>query len=346
MTAFTPARYCAALGLALLLVVGVLFVSPGIGTESTPFGIMDVWRAYFSGRTDSPAYSIGVNLRLSRTILAMQVGITLALCGAVFQVLFRNPLATPYTLGVASGGSLGALIAIKFGVALFHLGVSLAAFLGALSVIVLVYFFTRGAKRLSTTELLLAGVTIGLFCSAMMMFLQYLSTERETHEIVRWLMGTVVVVGMHDARANLPIFVPCWLILVFTAKALNQYALGEELAASRGVNVARLQGVCILAASLATAAVVAQCGPIGFVGLVVPQLTALLVGRDCRILLPTAALCGGVFLAACDWISQLVLGWAGSLIGRSLGSSTLPIGVVTALVGVPIFLGLLYRRFR
>ncbi len=349
MTRPTPGRYFGFLGAIAGALLLVILVSPGIGTDSAQIGLSDVWRAVFEGRTEDMAYRIGIKLRLPRTLLALQAGVTLGLCGAVFQVIFRNPLATPYTLGVASGGSLGALVVMKFSGAsmvLASAGVSLGAFVGALAVIGVLLLFMRAARRISTTELLLSGVTIGLFCSAMMMFLQYLSTERETHWIVRWMMGSVTSVGSDEAMTSLPILLPCWIVLVLTAKALNQYVLGEEIAISRGVHVARLQVICILFTSLATAAVVAQCGPIGFVGLVVPQLTGLLVGRDCRLLLPASGLVGGVFLVVCDWISQLVLGWVGSLIGLSLGSVYLPTGVVTALVGVPIFLGLLYRRFR
>lgn len=347
MTRLTPARYFGFLGLCGFLLLAVILISPGIGTESNAFGLIDAWRSYLEQDTEALAYRIGFVLRMPRTLLALQAGITLGLCGAVFQTLFRNPLATPYTLGVASGGSLGAVVAIKIGWHVTVLGVSgisLAAFLGALTVIGLVFLFTRGARRLTTTELLLAGVTLGLFCSAMMMFIQYLSTERQTFAMVRWMMGAVVTVGLSESLSSLPLFLMSWLVLNLSARSLNQYALGEEIAASRGVHVARLQAVCILFASLATAAVVAVCGPIGFVGLVVPQMTALLVGRDCRILLPASGLLGGVFLAICDWISQLVLGWVGIIIDKALGSTQLPTGVVTAIVGVPIFLILLHRR--
>ncbi len=350
MKRLTKRRYVACIGACLVLLLLVLALSPGIGSTSGSFGFFDAWRAYFHHDDDPTAvdaYWIAFHLRFPRTLLAVQVGITLALCGAVFQTLFRNPLATPYTLGIASGGSLGALVAIKFGVTACVLGVSgitLSAFLGALTVIAVVFSFTRGTRRLSTNELLLAGVTMGLFCSAMMMLLTYLSDVRETFTIVRWMMGSLDTVRTDKATSMLPLTIPAWVVLLCSARMLNQYALGEELAAARGVNVARLQAVCILFASLATAAVVSVCGPIGFVGLVIPHITALLIGRDCRILLPAAALLGGVFLAVCDWLSQLAMTWAGALSGQDLGSTILPIGVVTAVVGVPVFLILLHRR--
>ncbi len=342
----TPARYTGCIAVSALLVLAVVLLSPGIGTQSAEVGWTDAWRSLIERDSASVTYWIAFRLRLPRTLLALAAGITLALGGAVFQTLFRNTLATPYTLGIASGGSLGALLAIKLGWEASVLGfssVSLAAFLAALVVLVLLFAFTRGARRLTTNELVLAGVTIGLFCSAMMMLITYLSGARQTFAIVRWMMGSLDTVGHVELGSSLPLLLICWVVLIGAARSLNQYVLGDELAASRGVNVARLQAACILFTSLAVAAVVAICGPIGFVGLVVPHAVAVVIGRDCRILLPVSALIGGVFLAVCDWLSQLAMVWVGQMLGRDCGSVILPIGVVTAVVGVPIFLVLLRR---
>ena len=295
------------------------------------------------------ARTIGFSQRFSRSLLALQVGITLAMCGAAFQVLFRNPLATPYTLGIASGGSLGALAALRAGLIATIAGVSgvaLGAFAGAILVVATVFFIARGSRRLTSNELLLAGVTLGLFCSAMMMFLTSVSNERETFFIVRWMMGSLDPVRTIEGALLLPLIIPAWIVLTLSGRALNQYRLGEELAASRGVNVRALQIICVLVCTLATAGVVAQCGPIGFVGLVVPHIVTLLFGCDCRILIPASGLAGGAFLIVCDWASQLSMRAAGALSGKQLGSATLPIGVVTAIVGVPIFLVLLRTRRR
>ena len=352
MKQLTPRRYWLILAMSILLVGLIVILSPGIGTQSRDVGWHDAWHAFFTAEQDRSledqiAYQIGFRLRLPSTWLALQAGITLALCGAVFQTLFRNPLATPYTLGIASGGSLGALLAIKLGLTWSLWGISsisMAAFVGALIVVGVVFSLARGACRLTTNELLLAGVTMGLFCSAMMMLVTYLSDQRQTFAIVRWMMGSLATVGNFESAYHLPLVLPAWIVLVFSARSLNQYRLGEEMALSRGVNAGRLQVVCVLFASLATAAVVAVCGPIGFVGLVVPHITSLAVGRDCRILLPASALLGGVFLAVCDWLAQLAMPAIGYLTGRDLGSTILPVGVVTAIVGVPIFLTLLRRR--
>lgn len=224
--------------------------------------------------------------------------------------------------------------------------VSAAAFAGGLAVVGAVFALARGSRRLTSNEMLLAGVTMGLFCSALMMLVTVISTEREVFEIVRWMMGSLDPALPLSGAAMLPLVLPAWVLLVFSARALNQYRLGDELAAARGVSVPQLQGVCVLLCTLATAGVTAHCGPIGFVGLVVPHMAALLFGSDCRMLLPASALLGGVFLILCDWGAQCIMGLAGWALERQLASATLPIGVVTALVGVPLFLLLLRTRRR
>ncbi len=372
----TPRGFTIRLSAAVCVLFFLLLLSPGIGTESASFGWLDAWRAEMGieilpdslvgrpladrngdGRISNDerdgfvalARTIGFGQRFARSMLALQVGVTLALCGATFQVLFRNPLATPYTLGIASGGSLGALIALRLGWVATIAGVSTlaaSAFGGAVIVVGAVFVIARGSRKLSSNELLLAGVTLGFFCSAMMMFVTAISSERETFFIVRWMMGSLDPVRTVEGAALLPLIVPAWVVLVGSGRALNQYRLGDELASSRGVNVAALQVRYVLLCTLATAGVVAQCGPIGFVGLVVPHIAALLVGSDCRILLPTSAIAGGAFLILCDWASQIAMRVAGSLSGKQLGSATLPIGVVTAIVGVPVFLVLLRARRR
>lgn len=374
MTRLTPRNYALRLTAAVAGLGLLLLLSPGIGTESASFGWWDALRARFGwsiskaelvGRplvdldadgaiSDAElsgfvavARHIGFGQRFPRSWLALQVGMTLALCGATFQILFRNSLATPYTLGIASGGSLGALIALRCGWAVAFLGVSsvaVSAFAGAVLIVAAVFVIARGSRRLTSNELLLAGVTLGLFCSAMMMFVTAVSSERETFFMVRWMMGSLDPVRTVEGAVMLPLMLPAWIVLIAMSRALNQYRLGDELAAARGVNVAALQGVCVLVCTLATAAVVAHCGPIGFVGLVVPHVVTLLFGSDCRILLPASALFGAAFLILCDWASQLTMRFAGWFTGRQLGSATLPIGVVTAILGVPIFLILLRAR--
>lgn len=376
MTAFTARGYflrlaaCAG-GLGLLLAI-----SPGVGTNMSAFGWWDAWRAKLGiaipqaelqarpladididadgvvspGEAESFAQiaaHLGFAQRLPRSLLALLVGVTLALSGATFQVLFRNPLATPYTLGIVSGGSLGAFVALRLGWQAEVLGVSslaLFAFAGGVAVVGAVFLIARGARRLTSNEILLAGVTMGLFCSAMTMVVMYLSNERETFQMVQWMMGSLDTISNMKTVTMLPLVAPAWIVLVCYGRTLNQYRLGDEPAATRGVNLVRLQAVCVLASTLATAAVVAHCGPIGFVGLVVPHVVVLLFGSDCRIVLPASALLGGAFLILCDWLSQVAMRGVVWATGRELGSITLPIGAVTAVVGVPVFLVLLRMR--
>jgi iron complex transport system permease protein len=223
---------------------------------------------------------------------------------------------------------------------------AVSAFVGGILVVGTVFFLARGSRRLTSNELLLAGVTMGLFCSAMMMLVTAVSNERETFAIVRWMMGSLDPITTEQLATLLPFLAPAWIVLILSSRSLNQYRLGDELAAARGVSVARLQGVCVVLCTLATAAVVSRCGPIGFVGLVVPHIVALLWGSDCRLLLPGSALMGASFLIVCDWGSQVAMRAAGWATARHLGSATLPIGVVTAIIGVPIFLALLKTRRR
>ncbi len=374
MTSLSRGKFVIRLTLCVVFLVVLVIVSPGIGTESASFGWSDAWRAQLGlpidattlvdrpfvdtdgdGRVSEDelagfvalAKHIGFGLRFPRTLLALQVGITLAMCGATFQILFRNSLATPYTLGIANGGSLGALLAIRLGWTVMVCGVSsiaISAFGGALLIVVAVFVFVRGSRRLTSNELLLAGVTMGLFCSAMMMFITSVSDERVTFATVRWMMGSLDPISALEQLSLLPMLVPAWIGLMVMSRAMNQYRLGEELAQTRGVNVVVLQGVSVVLCTLATAGVVGYCGPIGFVGLVVPHMAVLLVGSDCRILLPVAGLLGGGFLIVCDWGAQLTMRLAGWITDRDVGSATLPIGVITAIVGVPLFLILLRTK--
>lgn len=373
MTRLTPGQFFFKLSACVAGLVLLLLISPGVGTESSSFGWWDAWRARLgfeiwpselqsrgvadddrngtvspdeANRFAKQALTIGFSLRFPRSLLALQVGATLALCGAVLQILLRNPLAEPYTLGIASGGSLGAVIAIRCGWVATIVGVSslsVSAFVGAICVVAAVYAITRGPRRLTSNEMLLAGVTLGLFCGAMMMFVTAVSDEQQTFQLIRWMMGSLDSLTT-ESSLLLPLILPAWVVLLLYAGAFNQYRMGDDVAATRGVNVGRMQAVCILVTTLAVAGVVAKCGPIGFVGLVVPHIVSYAFGQDARILLPASAILGGAFLIVCDWGAQVSMRLGGWITGKHLGSATLPVGVVTAMVGVPIFLVLLRRR--
>lgn len=330
-----------AVSLAILLIAAA--VSPGIG--SAPVRLVDAWRSL--GDPDSTVYVIAWKLRFARALKALLAGATFALCGGVFQTLFRNPLATPHTFGIASGASLGALIAIKLNWVYSFAGVSsisIASFAGSLAVMGAIFALAKSKARLTGNTLLLAGVTIGFFCSGMMMFVTWLADVTQVHQTVRWMMGDLETYGGVELRALLPIVVPVWIIILWYARGLNQFDVGAEIAATRGVNVARMEFLLITAGCLAVAAVASMCGPIGFVGLIIPQLLRLIVGCDHRILLPAALINGATFLLVCDFLTSLVPRWYSLASGRETTAAQIPIGVMTALIGTPVFLVLLGRR--
>jgi iron complex transport system permease protein len=272
--------------------------------------------------------------RLPRAVAAALVGGTLAAAGVVFQGLLRNPLATPYTLGVSAGASLGAMVAITFGAAFPVASVATASLVGAFIAVTVVYVLASVRQHgMSTTVLLLAGVTLNSFFSALILFVQYLSDFAQTFRALRWLMGDLDVAGYGAILASLPLIGIAFVTFVWLARPLNLLSLGAEAAGTRGLDVHRTQRIAFFSASLATGAAVAVGGPIGFVGIIVPHLVRLLVGADHRLVLPASTLFGGAFLVACDVIAR-----------TALAPIELPVGIITALIGGPFFLWLLVRK--
>jgi len=277
--------------------------------------------------------------RLPRVLLGLIAGGGLAVTGAIFQALLRNPLATPDTLGVSAGAALGAVVGISLDVPGPALGpltsVQLFALAGALVSIGIVYLLARHREVFSPLKLLLAGVTLALISSALIMFVRFISDPQKLVIVDRWLMGGLDVQGFRSLAAVLPLFLPALLLLLTEAGAMNQLSLGEEMAAGRGVNVAGVQAEAFLAGSALTAAVVSVTGPIGFVGLIVPHLLRAIFGPDHRVLLFLCFFGGGIFLAAADTVAR-----------SAFAPSELPVGVLTAMLGGPFFLFLLVTRMR
>ncbi len=322
------------IGCLLILTVVVLCVAPFCGLERIPL------RALWGTANDYSKVDILWRLRIPRVVLAFLAGAALATSGMVFQAMFRNPLATPFTLGVSSGASLGAAISIQQGWIVVVMGissVSLSAFLGAVASILVVYLLTAGSRQgSSTATMLLAGVAVSFFFSSVILFLQYIADFTRTYRMLRWVMGGLEsVVSFHDVLNLLPLVVTGCLIVWYLTHELNLLSTGEEFAFSRGVNVNQTKLLLFFAVSLMVGAVVAVCGPIGFVGLMVPHICRLLVGPDHRYLFPTAWLFGGVFLVVCDTASRMVM-----------APTELPVGILTALLGGPFFLWLLLARRR
>ena len=275
-------------------------------------------------------------LRLPRVLLGLLAGGALAVSGLCLQTLFRNPLAEPYTLGVASGAALGAVIAQQFAPPMAELGlpiVFVASFLGAAVVTICLLGLARGRFGFETATLLLAGIAITLSCSAGILLLQYLADFTKTFRMVRWMMGGLAVVGYREVLWAAPWVLIGSAVLFAMRWTLNQLLAGEELALSRGVDLIRLRLWVLGITSAMIGALVAVTGPIGFVGLIVPHILRRWVGHDHAVLLPACLFAGGFFLAFSDLAARLVM-----------APAELPVGILTALLGGPFFLWLLIAR--
>jgi iron complex transport system permease protein len=309
-------------------------VAPLVG--STPISLDRVFDRSipFADNVDAQIFFVA---RMPRVLAGAVVGAALASAGVVLQALLRNPLATPFTLGVSAGSALGAILALSFA-ATFAIGpfspVPLASFIGAVLAASIVYgLATKPGRPMSTSVLLLAGVTLNSFFSALILFVQYMSDFAETYRTVRWLMGDLDIGSFTPVLAALPLLIGAFAIFAILPSSLNLLSVGAESAATRGVDVARVQRLAFVSSALATAAAVSLAGPIGFVGIVVPHLVRLMAGVDHRIVLPASALFGAAFLVGCDLIARTVL-----------APVEVPVGIVTAMLGGPFFLWLLVRR--
>ena len=308
------------------LCAAVCLVSLGLGARA--------WIAPWS-RAEIDAEVLW-RIRLPRVCLGFVAGAALSAGGMAFQALFRNPLATPFTLGVSSGASLGAAVYVLCGLSWSVAGVSghaVAAIAGAGFAIALVYGLTRASRGFSTAGLLLAGVAVSFLFTSLLTGLQYVVGDTATSfRIGRWLMGGLEVVGFGPVRQALPFAGTGVALVLLLQRELDLLLLGEDVAATRGVPVGPLKKLLFLAVSLMVGGVVAACGPIGFVGLVVPHVGRLLVGAAHRRLAPFCVLAGGAFLVACDTLGRTLL-----------APVEIPVGIVTALLGGPFFLVLLVR---
>jgi iron complex transport system permease protein len=311
----------------LLLTVGAVCVTPFIGTQAIKPGMI------ISDSTHPLEFDIFWRLRVPRTCMAFLAGMALSASGMAFQAMFRNPLATPFTLGVAGGASLGSALCIRLGLAFTLLGIGghvICAFVGALLTILLVYSLTRVRQGFSCATLLLAGVAISFFSSSLILFIQYLCGFVDSYRIMRWLMGELAVTGYASIKNLLPfVVIGCGILLCLT-RELNLLVSGEEIAASRGVDLRRTKKMLFLATSLMVGGVVALCGPIGFVGMMVPHICRICFGADHRLLTPAVLLFGGSFLTLCDTLARTLI-----------APAEMPVGVITALLGGPFFLWLL-----
>lgn len=322
-------RFTRALVLLALVLVACTVIALLSGYESITLDKL---------RHDEITRSVFFRLRLPRVVMAAIVGATLACVGAALQALFRNPLAEPLTLGVSGGGALGASVAIAFGWGARFGGtpfVFVAAFAGALLSVSLVYRLARTGAIVAPGSLLLAGFVLNLVANAGVLTIQYTAEETRALQILRWLIGTLDVVGFTLIWQMLFFLVPGWIALLLLARDLQLIAVDEDSAASLGVNVRRTERLVYLVSSLLIGVTVAVGGTIGFVGLVVPHISRMLFGQDARFALPCSLLMGASFLMLADAMARTVL-----------GQTELPVGAVTGLLGGPFFLWLLRRDRR
>ncbi len=288
----------------------------------------------FADNVDAQIFFIA---RLPRVVAAALAGSALAVAGVVFQALLRNPLASPDTLGISAGASLGAMLALTFHADFSFAGIAavpIASFTGSMGALATVYGLAAVRRRgTSTTVLLLAGVTLSALLLSIAEFVQYLADFTQTFRTVRWLMGSLDVGSYTPIAAALVPMLPAWAGLAPRPRALDLISFGSDSAAARGVDVEKAERVALISASVATGAAVSLGGPIAFIGIIVPHLVRLMVGADHRVVLPASALTGATFLVLCDLAARVVL-----------APVELPVGIVTALIGGPFFLWLLFHR--
>jgi iron complex transport system permease protein len=274
-----------------------------------------------------------LNMRLLRIITAILAGCGLAVSGIALQAILRNPLAEPYLLGTSSGAGLAAVIAVVLGVSRIYM--PLAAFIGAIASIIMVYNLAREGTKISDRSLILAGVIVSIALSALIVFLVSLFGNLALHEMAWWLWGSMQV---YDYRlvglVALPVIAGIIAIYCFS-QDLNAISMGEEEALHLGIDTQNIKKVLILITALITASLICICGIIGFVGLIVPHMMRLVVGPNHKVLIPTTCLAAAVFMVACDVLSRTVF-----------APVEIPIGVITAIIGAPVFIVLLKKGKR
>ena len=318
---------------ALVLLILVMLMCSLTGTEHISL------KSVFTGTSQqgmvNTDYEIFVHVRLPRIILAAIVGAALACSGVVFQALLRNPLADPYILGISSGAGLGVIIAVISGVGWTLWGrspIAIFAFVGAMGTVWLVWLIGRLTGKSHVTGLLLAGVVVNAFFSAVIMFLTSIAKSQQIHSTIFWLMGNMAEENFSVLWLSAGCVIAGIIALFYISPQLNALSFGIEDAKSMGINTAGTQTIAFAIAAAITAVAVSLSGLIGFVGLIVPHGVRLVFGPDHRQLLPLSGITGAIFLVAADTLARVIV-----------APAQLPVGVITAIVGGPFFLILLIK---
>ena len=307
-----------------LLLLAVVLAAAMLGCSMlgvVHFGWDEMWQS-----------SIFWNLRAPRIVLSVLVGAALSVCGAAYQSVFRNPLTDPYVLGISSGASVGAAVAMLLGLEAYMLGVGACALVTGLLTIVVIYRIASIGNRMHTTTLLLTGVCITFLMSAVISFIMVLRQDK-MDSIIFWTMGSFASASWTEVAIVAPVVAVGIGIVLYYSRDLNLLLAGSETARSLGVEVERVKRVLLLSTTLMVAFCVATCGVIGFVGLVVPHCLRLVLGPDNRRIVPCAIFAGGLFMLLCDTLARTLL-----------MPAELPVGSLTALAGAPLFIYLLYKN--
>ena len=319
----------------LLLVVFFVVAYLGVSLGSSGGGMFSALQVILGNSDpDSMLHAIIWQIRLPRVLLAAVVGATLSLGGLVFQALLRNPLAEPYILGISGGSAIGAILGILLSLSRFP-GVSLTAFAGSMATLALILMMTTGQSVMKKESLLLSGVMVNAFCSSVIMFLISVTQDAKLHNILFWLMGDLSSADIRQVGILAGMLLPCFVVVFWHSHAMNLLLMGKEMAQATGINIKVVTITLLVISSFMVSATVSYCGLIGFVGLVMPHLLRLVLGPDHRILVPACILGGGSYLVICD------------LLARTLPQQgEMPAGVITALIGAPLFIILLKKPGR
>ncbi len=315
----------------LLMLIGILSILlvPFLGVINIDISNL------FSVNTDS---FIFWELRFPRTIMAFLVGSSLSLGGLIFQNIFKNSLATPYTLGVSSGAAAGAVLAIKLNLSFSLIGVNfiyISGFAGGILSIILILSISKITKSYSVYTILMSGVAINFFFSAFILLLQYTVDLTQTVSVLRWMMGSISTTGYREIISLFPIYIFFIFTAILLKKELVLISGGEEFAASRGMNVKNFRIAVFIIVSLVTGVIVSITGPIGFIGLIVPHISRQFIKNDFRLLIVTSIILGGVFLSFADMVSRILI-----------PPAEIPVGIITSFFGAPFFLFILISSLR
>ncbi len=325
----TKPGYIIKITLLTLFAIASITISLLIGSIS--ISLTEVVKILFGLQADEMARQIILEIRLPRVLLAVAVGGGLSVAGAVFQAILRNPLAEPYILGISSGGTFGVVLSLLLGFTFF--GTQALAFAGSLTVVFLVFMLGKRFGELEPNTLLLSGVMVGAFFSALILVLITLLNE-SLRTAIFWLIGNLSLAKSESVYFVLPLTIIICLILIFNAQKYNILALGTDTAKQLGINTGLIKNSTYILASILIGSLVSVSGIVGFVGLLVPHVCRMLFGVDNRIVIPASFFVGAGYLSLADSAARIVI-----------SPAELPVGAVTAIIGAPVFIYLLRRRF-